>query len=315
MPTQTGSIDMKGQKAAADIGLEVDQHFWYDSSGAHVTEVTQEEFTDPSDPSYHSGGNTLMTSTDVKIRDGVTDLAIFGSGGAVVGENASGKSRTEIGTDGMQIYQNVNGTDKLIANLGYGDGNNDVGGTSKQPYYKLGSGIANDNYSTSVAYKRGMQAVYGGKTYVCIYDMSVGEAWTPSHWEIAIGNYSVSEGEITAASGAYSHAEGSANTAHGQNAHAEGESCIAWGDYSHAQNRFTKAFGDHQTVIGKYNDNQLNNAFEIGNGTSDNARSNALTVDWDGNVCMALDTTAASGTDHDLYAAINALGWASDVIV
>lgn len=28
-----------------------------------------------------------------------------------------------------------------------------------------------------------------------------------------------------------------------------------------------------------------------------------------------LDTTAASGTDHDLYAAITALGWASDVIV
>lgn len=27
-----------------------------------------------------------------------------------------------------------------------------------------------------------------------------------------------------------------------------------------------------------------------------------------------LDTTASSGTDHDLYAAINALGWASDVI-
>lgn len=27
-----------------------------------------------------------------------------------------------------------------------------------------------------------------------------------------------------------------------------------------------------------------------------------------------LDTTASSGTDHDLYTAITALGWASDVI-
>ncbi len=34
-----------------------------------------------------------------------------------------------------------------------------------------------------------------------------------------------------------------------------------------------------------------------------------------GNAFLSLDTTAASGTDHDLYAAINALGWASDVIV
>ena len=28
-----------------------------------------------------------------------------------------------------------------------------------------------------------------------------------------------------------------------------------------------------------------------------------------------LDTTATSGTDHDLYAAIVALGWQNDVIV
>ena len=30
---------------------------------------------------------------------------------------------------------------------------------------------------------------------------------------------------------------------------------------------------------------------------------------------FTLDTTAASGTDHDLYAAITALGWQSEVIV
>lgn len=34
-----------------------------------------------------------------------------------------------------------------------------------------------------------------------------------------------------------------------------------------------------------------------------------------GEVTMYLDTTAASGTDHDLYAAITALGWQSEVIV
>ena len=40
-----------------------------------------------------------------------------------------------------------------------------------------------------------------------------------------------------------------------------------------------------------------------------------LTVDWSGDVCIALDTSASSGTDYDIYTALTALGWASDVIV
>ena len=36
--------------------------------------------------------------------------------------------------------------------------------------------------------------------------------------------------------------------------------------------------------------------------------------DWITTPLVPLDTTAASGVDHDLYAAITALGWQSDVI-
>lgn len=57
---------------------------------------------------------------------------------------------------------------------------------------------------------------------------------------------------------------------------------MARGDYSHAQNYLTRAMDDYQTAIGKYNDNNSDNAFEIGNGTSDNNRSNAFAVDWHG---------------------------------
>ena len=70
----------------------------------------------------------------------------------------------------------------------------------------------------------------------------------------------------------------------------------------------------NQATIGKYNDNQSNTAFEIGNGTS-SASSNAFTVDWSGEVELALDTSAQSGTDKDIYDALVALGWDSDVIV
>lgn len=43
------------------------------------------------------------------------------------------------------------------------------------------------------------------------------------------------------------------------------------------------AEGSNQLVVGKYNDNKTDKAFEIGNGNASN-RSNALTVDWDGKV-------------------------------
>lgn len=63
--------------------------------------------------------------------------------------------------------------------------------------------------------------------------------------------------------------------------------------------------GDFQTAIGKYNISDSNStyAFIIGNGTANNARSNALTVDWSGNVNIPsgakyqINGTALSASD------------------
>ena len=116
----------------------------------------------------------------------------------------------------------------------------------------------------------------------------------------ASGDYSHSEGFMTTASGDKSHAEGSSTTASGEMSHAEGYTSVASGYLSHAQNNQTIAQRKSQTVIGEYNkadtagaDGTVRGdyAFIIGNGTADNARSNALTVDWDGNV------EAAGGAD------------------
>jgi hypothetical protein len=116
----------------------------------------------------------------------------------------------------------------------------------------------------------------------------------------ASGWASHSEGFATVASGPTSHAEGSSSAARGETSHAEGASnadgdfshsegyyVYAVGDYSHAQNYRTYAEGDSQTVIGKYNVRDTTSALIIGNGTGITARSNALTVDWDGNVSAA----------------------------
>ena len=109
------------------------------------------------------------------------------------------------------------------------------------------------------------------------------------------------------------------------------------GEYSHAQNCNTIATEEAQTVIGRYNKATISGsgteadpyvysdvgdyAFIIGNGGAI-TRSNALTVDWNGEVALDLDvdssasssTAATSGTDMDLFNAIRSLGWYDDVI-
>ena len=102
------------------------------------------------------------------------------------------------------------------------------------------------------------------------------------------------EGADTTASGSYAHAEGYGSASSGTYSHAEGLLTEASGDMSHAQNYGTVAGHDNQTAIGKYNDNNQNNAFEVGNGTAENARSNAFAVKWDGTITTARDILITS---------------------
>ena len=113
----------------------------------------------------------------------------------------------------------------------------------------------------------------------------------------ASANGAVATGVSTTASGRASHAEGQLTTADGQVAHAEGYGTTASGDYSHAEGFGTKASGDHQHAFGKYNVEDTNDTYlEIaGNGTGDNARSNARTLDWNGNEALAGDLTVNKG--------------------
>lgn len=93
------------------------------------------------------------------------------------------------------------------------------------------------------------------------------------------------------------HAEGTSNTANGENAHAEGCRNIASGSYSHVEGYGNEASGHATHVQGKFNvvqsvtgPNYLGKYCHIvGNGTSDTARSNAHTLDWNGNAWFAGD--------------------------
>ena len=277
-----------------------------------------------------TGAGSVYTTAGTYIIDsnGTTVVASFRANGATIGENANGKSRSEIGTDGMQVIQNVNGSDLSIAHLGYGPGTDSGGGTSDAPYYTLGIRAgAVGNYSTA----EGTNTTASGYA-----------SHAEGDYTTASGYISHSEGSGTTSSGSASHAEGSGATSSGSASHAEGTGTISSGVASHAEGDYTTASGvaSHsqnistisskraQTALGTYNEEDTSSTTThpsgiasygqysviIGNGTF-SSHSNALTVDWSGDVCLALDTTAASGTDHDLYAAITALGWQSDVIV
>ena len=110
----------------------------------------------------------------------------------------------------------------------------------------------------------------------------------------AYGMYSHAEGNYTTASKPNAHAEGNETIASGYNTHAEGNKTTASGHSSHAEGKGTIAAGDNQHVQGKYNieDTSSTYAHIVGNGTSYTARSNAHTLDWDGNAEFQGDVKA-----------------------
>ena len=118
----------------------------------------------------------------------------------------------------------------------------------------------------------------------------------------ASGYCSHAEGYETTASGSYSHAEGYRTTASGHYSHAEGADTTVSGERSHAEGDGTTASGDFSHVQGKYNIEDTSNKYAdiIGNGTF-GKRSNAATVDWEGNAWYAGDlyTGSTSGTNKD----------------
>ena len=150
----------------------------------------------------------------------------------------------------------------------------------------------------------------GGMSYAEGYNVTASGSCTHAegYETTASGTYAHAEGYECEASGMYSHAEGYATAAGGVNAHSEGHSTVASGAHSHAGGYGSiasglysfvhglglKAVKPFQAVFGQYNEEDPGTSgggpkylFIIGNGTSDNARSNALTVGWDGSVDAA----------------------------
>ena len=102
------------------------------------------------------------------------------------------------------------------------------------------------------------------------------------------------EGEGNTANGIRSHVEGSGNTASGTSSHIEGEGNVATGNISHVEGKGNIAIGNVSHVEGKYNIEDTENKYVhiVGNGKNDTDRSNAHTLDWEGNAWYAGEVEA-----------------------
>lgn len=97
-------------------------------------------------------------------------------------------------------------------------------------------------------------------------------------------------------------AEGINTTASGDYSHAEGQQTIASGKFSHAGGDNTKATVNWQTAIGKYNAENANALFIVGNGENDTSRSNALEVLSDGTAKIGGTPAPETVTLRNIYA-------------
>lgn len=87
----------------------------------------------------------------------------------------------------------------------------------------------------------------------------------------------------------------------GDYSHSEGYNSEARGDYSHAEGEGTIAFSVRQHAQGKYNirDTKEKYAHIVGNGDDNDNRSNAHTLDWNGNAWFAGDIEDGKGNILD----------------
>lgn len=206
-------------------------------------------------------------SFDVIDQDGNT-LASYGAEMSITPNNTSGY-KIKMG-DSVTIGTRYPGSSE-----GYGSVVIGYNGRATKSYsYAEGFGtLASGNYT----HAEGNGTTASGN-YAHSEGVNTNSTATASH----------SEGGYTRASGDYSHAEGNGTQAVNECAHAEGYETAASGKASHASGTNTRATAENQFVIGKYNQvldtTDENRVFIIGNGTADDARSNALEVDWNGDL-------------------------------
>lgn len=231
----------------------------------------------------------------------VTDNGVLhATGGSVLGNISAG--HITINDDGFNMsYGNID-----ILNFSYGECAVDGGGTAAAPYYTIGRRTYSDDpgfYSVTIGYSNRAS----GDTSVAIGQSAIAS----DTCAISIGNATKALQKNTLAMGYNSFASGLHSISIGYHTNSNATCSMAFGYETVVNNNYN-------TVIGKYNkatvtgsgasatySNVGDYAFIIGNGTGNTtaARSNALTVDWSGNLVASGKVTTTGVTSSGAISA------------
>ena len=279
--------------AAEAMGLVMEQqeYFWHDALGAHVL----------SDKSTVSGTRHRTdfkgAGMEIFALDGQNDVKVakFGASGAQIG--ASDTSHLEMDYHSMQMVDKDGETYFAVQDL------RDTDGYAELTYvYTFNTNATYSDLPIDLPYA--IVSVVSVKLNGANQTYYINENYNP-RTVIDVTNITVHVGDALSIvykasvdAKAYTlgtRAQGDFGQPVGVNSVAEGTDVLAMGTNSHAQNLGTIAYGDNSTAIGKYNKYDLNKeyAFIVGNGTADNARSNAFAVGWNGNVSTSGNITAS----------------------
>ena len=353
---------------AQKVAEATNQHFFTDTNGAHITDVTQDAWAaavadnfsdyDPDTKPYH---NQLLNSLGILLRTALNNLvsitrsaiafydgtgntasnivARFGSAGAQIG--LTDESHISLDYHSMQMVDKQGNTFLNISDLldkdGYihdqftGDGYETrfmlslIPDVSSSYVVKVNGVVTTDytitgsiyvNFTTAPALGAVIDVAYNINMAILSYVYAKAFTFGTRKAAKTVAASSTTFGSNNEASAPFSFAIGKDNAARAWGAVAEGLYTEANGLYSHAMNEGTIAASANQTVMGMYNavDTNGDYALIIGNGTADDARSNAFAVTWSG--AADLSHTLATEKHTKAYtAAANSGSGAVDITI
>jgi hypothetical protein len=261
----------KRLEGVSSIAGNTNQYFWHretgTDTGAHITEVPQEEWDDPDSQNYHSGSNLLLRGNGIAVRDGMTELAQFRGDGTdfydQYGGNTFNFSTNGPSNVGAYSYEEEN--DNVITNDPWIM-------EVKYPYF---CNFTNDLFYFHVQVNGEMRSFESGS-----WSSDFTETWTSGYGDIT-ASYSYVDRTITftyigstSPISIYAYLTWSANIV---------SSSFSFGTRDGAIGANTGTIGEslqaeyaNQVAIGKYNLCMPEDIFEVGYGETDRVRRNLL---------------------------------------
>ena len=294
-PTGTGSLSIN-RKADTDIGT-MSTALGNNATASGSSSLAEGFSTVASGSSSHAEGeNTTASGTDSHTEGRGTTASgqsshAEGQGTTASGEysHSEGYNTTAYGecshSEGSESIAGTSGAIGVVAAHAEGQGCTATGLRSHaEGFYTTASG--NGSHSE------------GSYTSATADSAHAEGAGTSGSKNIAAGASSHVEGYINQANGASSHAEGTLNVANanyshvegshneissgGYNSHVEGEYNTANYPSSHVEGHHNSTSAYGQSVCGRFNSNDSDALFIVGNGAGDGQRSNAFKVNSDG---------------------------------